>query len=569
MDFKLFMNSVEENLSLIKTEEELRNWIRNYARSIPEEERGSFLEQIQIRKLRSHNEILQELTDWCAKIEEGEITLSCSGYEEYGESWWDRDWVTEYEDPMGIGAQLKRYYEEAEQAVYDRDYESAGQMYWSLGVLNITADDVYGGEPAELGIEEMVSENLVSLNLKQIAALTLYSTYQAYELPERIPKLYGFFSWHMFENVGIEDMMSAGREPLQEINEFLEAWITYLREQNDSYTSRLLIEAVTFRGGTEGLLEEAKRTANQHPRLYIQVLEQFLQDGVWNRLRDEGMEALRRMNRNMEIRDMAARMTATAATHTGDSKTAVEALKEAFCSKPTAANYFRILTCRDGCGRDDMKSVLELAEQMQQEQKERQKQDNSGEGYVRYHWRGPKETDSYRQTDQDRLGIYFLDGDYEAVWRECRKTKNALGWTGEFISEGVPMLLAFLCENDFGGRAMQAMLSDIKHYIGYEEEYDEPEFSERFLSWKKQTVIPEDVKKGIFIYLTETIDARVEAIVGGSHRGSYYKAARLGAALGEVEESMGKARGKAERVSKYLAEFPRYRAFKQEIKAYM
>ena len=171
MDFKLFMNSVEENLSLIKTEEDLRNWIRNYARSIPEEERGSFLEQIQIRKSRSHKEILQELTDWCAKIEEGEITLSCSGYEEYGESWWDRDWVTEYEDPMGIGAQLKCYYEEAEQAVYDRDYESAGQMYWSLGVLNITADDVYGGEPAELGIEEMVSENLVSLNLKQIAIL--------------------------------------------------------------------------------------------------------------------------------------------------------------------------------------------------------------------------------------------------------------------------------------------------------------------------------------------------------------------------------------------------------------
>ena len=376
MDFKLFMNSVEENLSLIKTEEELRNWIRNYARSIPEEERGSFLEQIQIRKSRSHNEILQELTDWCAKIEEGEITLSCSGYEEYGESWRDRDWVTEYEDPMGIGAQLKCYYEEAEQAVYDRDYESAGQMYWSLGVLNITADDVYGGEPAELGIEEMVSENLVSLNLKQIASLTLYSTYQAYELPERIPKLYGFFSWHMFENIGIEDMMSAGREPLQEINEFLEAWITYLREQNDSYTSRLLIEAVTFRGGTEGLLEEAKRTANQHPRLYIQVLEQFLQDGAWNRLRDEGMEALRRMNRNMEICDMAARMTAAAATHTGDSKTAVEALKEALCSKPTAANYFRILTCGDGCGRDDMKSVLELAEQMQQEQKERKKKMN-------------------------------------------------------------------------------------------------------------------------------------------------------------------------------------------------
>ena len=82
-------------------------------------------------------------------------------------------------------------------------------------------------------------------------------------------------------------------------------------------------------------------------------------------------------------------------------------------------------------------------------------------------------------------------------------------------------------------------------------------------------MISEDVKKEILIYLIETIDARVEAIVGGSHRGSYYKAARLGAALGEVEESMGKTHGKAERVSKYLAEFPRHRAFKQEMKAYM
>ena len=214
---------------------------------------------------------------------------------------------------MEIGLQLKRYYEEAEQAVYDRDYKSASRMYQDLGTLEIIADDADGGDPAELGVEDMVSEKLVSLNLKQIASLTLYSTYQAYELPERISRLYGFFSWHMFRDIGIEDMMSAGREPLPEIDEFLEAWITYLREQNDSYTSRLLIEAVTFRGGTEGLLEEAKLTANQHPGLYIQVLDQFFGNGEWNRLRDEGMEALRLMKRNMEIRDKAARMTAAAA----------------------------------------------------------------------------------------------------------------------------------------------------------------------------------------------------------------------------------------------------------------
>ena len=45
---------------------------------------------------------------------------------------------------------------------------------------------------------------------------------------------------------------------------------------------------------------------------------------------------------------------------------------------------------------------------------------------------------------------------------ECRKTKKRIGWTGEFISEGVPMLLAILYENNFEGRAMQAMVSVIK-----------------------------------------------------------------------------------------------------------
>ena len=272
------------------------------------------------------------------------------------------------------------------------------------------------------------------------------------------------------------------------------------------------------------------------------------------------------MNHNIEIREKAARMTAAAAARVGDSKTTVETLKEAFCSKPTAANYFRVLTCGGAeCGRDDVKSVLELEERVRREEKS----GDTAEQSAWYYQRERKETDAYRQTDRDRLGIHFLDGDCQSVWSECRKTKNALGWSGKFIADGVPMLLAFLCENDFEGKAMQEMISSIKRYIGYDEEYGEPEFNERFLLWKKQIAIPGDMKKKIYTYLEKMIDARVEAIVGGGHRGSYSKAARLGAALGEVEESMGKARGKEKRVSKYLAEFPRHRAFKQEMQAYM
>lgn len=531
MDFKSFMTSVEENLSCVKSEKDLRDWIKNYARSIPEEERENFLSYFQKPKSRSHKAKLQEILDWCEKVNGEEIVLSCSSHEEYdSEYWtWDPDWVTEYEDPGGIGLRLKEYYAEAEQAVYDGDYDSASSMYWNLGVLNITAEDEDGMDPVELGVEEMVSEDLVSLDLEKIAALTLYSTYQVYELEERVPRLYGFFSWGMFGNIGIEDMLSAGREPLEDVDEFLEAWIAYLREQNDKYTSRLLIEAVTFQRGDKGLLEEAKRTANSHPALYIKVLEKFFEKEDWAQLKDTGMEALHLMNRNMTIRDRTARLAAAGAAHIGDYAGEREALTEAFYSKATAANYFRVLTC---LYRSDS-----------------------------------EETAAYFQPQSDRLEIRFLAGDYRSVWDECRKTKVSLGWSGAFIEEGVPMLLVLLHRGDITGSAMQAVVSDMKRVIGYEEEYEELNFAERFAVWKKSVPVTmtQNEEKALLKYLTETIDKRIEAIVGGSHRGSYYKAAKLGSALGEVEESLGKKGGKAARVQKYLAQFPRHRAFKKEI----
>lgn len=68
--------------------------------------------------------------------------------------------------------------------------------------------------------------------------------------------------------------------------------------------------------------------------------------------------------------------------------------------------------------------------------------------------------------------------------------------------------------------------------------------------------------------MQNVIDDRVNAIVSGYHRGSYGKAALLGAALGEVEESMGTPQGKRRRVEKYLLAFPKHRAFQSEMRAY-
>ena len=479
-----------------------------------------------------------------------------------------------YEDPYEIGRKLETYYEEAEQAVYDRDYQSASRIYWNLGTLNIVAIDNEGGDPVDMSVEDMEKEGLAELDFERICPLTLYAEYQADSLPERAAKMYGYFSWGMFRKTFLKDMMEVGTEPLKEMEEFLPQWIAYLREQDDTYTARLLKEAVVLWRGDEGLLEEARRAADKQPALYIDVLGRFLEEKQWEQLENEGLKALELMDRKMEIRDRAARMTARGAFYMQDGAACGRALTEAFYSKMTAANYLRVITCgsleagkaEEGSGFvPDRENVLETAEKIYKEiQASRQ-----GKEQNRYYWRSSRDRDPYIRTEGDCLGIAFLNGDYETVWKEAKKTTVSLGWSGRFIEAGVPMLLLYLFEGEEMEKGMAYMLGKVKYYLNYKEEYGEPDFAERFFVWKKTIDIPEEDKKKILKYLQKITDKRVEAIVSGQHRGSYGKAAALGAALGEAEEAMGIKYGKNIRLRRYLDQFPRYRAFKKEINTFL
>lgn len=559
MEFKIFMKTVEQEIAKFKSESEIKEWLANYARTIPEKERESFLTHFQKRKERTHNELLKTVTDWCQKIDNEEITLSYSEYESYGEGYWDRDWVTEYEDPAGIGKQLERFYDLAEQCVYDRDYKTASLIYWNLGTLQVAAEsDEDWGDSVELGIEEMVSEELISVDSKRIAALTLYSAYQSSKPDVRAQKIYGYFSWGMFKEIRIEDMLSAGTEALEQVDEFMESWITYLREQTDRYTARLLEEAVIYQKGTEGLLEEAKRCANQHPRLFIEVLEKFYSDEKWDRLRTEGIEALKLMDRKMKIRGKAARLAAAGARKINDRENEKYACIEAFYSEYSSENFLRMITC-SGIKESETAAALAWVERARK----------SCKVTANWEWNRVTDLDSYVSVGNEYLTIQFFMQQFDTILGACQKQKEYLGWSGKYIYIGVPLLLLLLHKGETWGSAMISVINEAGNDVRYHSLYGEPSFQEMISLWKKQVKLDKEIEEEILKYLQKMIDGRVAAIVSGGHRGSYYQAAKLGAALGEVEESMGKSQGKAYRIHLYLNQFPRHSAFKREMKEFM
>lgn len=563
MDFRTFMQAVEQEIDNFQSESEIKDWLRNYARTIDEESRENFLRQFEKRGRVSHEEELKAVIDWCEKIDEGELTLSCRGHEEYGDFYWDNDWVYEYEDPYSIGDQIKCFYQLAEQCIYDRDYETAGIIYGCMEDLNVLAIDGYGGDDyMELPVEQMVQEEIVTLDLKRIALLTLYTTYQVTEMGNRAQKLYEYFSREMFREIKLEEMMTVGYEPLEQFDSFMELWIAYLRGQGDVWTSRLLTEAVLYRYGEDGLLEEAKRCANQHPKLFIKMLEKYYEAQAWEKLYQEGKYALSCMDRKMKIRGCAACLVAAGARAVGDEEEVKNACIEAFYSELSAENYFRMIICKDITEAEITEAFNYL---------EAVRNTAEGESCVsgRHLRREPQETAAYKVEERKYITIQFLAQNFYAVLEKCNRQKEALGWTGDYISTGVPLLLFLIYKGGVYPPGIQAILGEIQSNIQYKNKYNEPSFEYAVKVWKGQVKLDEDMEKVILKYLQKTIDARVEAIVSGGHRGSYNKAARLASALGEAEESCDVLQGKTRRIQKYLAQFPRHRAFKSEMQKYM
>lgn len=560
MDFKVFMDTVKREIENMKTESELREWIQNYARTIPGTDRESFLRQFQKKEYYTHEQELEEFEDWCEKIDEGELLLTCEGHEDYdAEYWGGDDWVYDYEDPEGIADDIMHFYQIAEQCIYDKDYNTAHQILEMLVSLRVVAIDEYAEEELELNLEELVAENLLKLDLKKMSALTLYSAYQVFTPEERLERFYHYFYHDMFRDTKLEDMLSVGMEALKQVDEFMELWITYLRGQRDRYTARLLKEAVLYLRGEEGLVEEAKCCANVHPILLIQVLESFFNSGSWERLLQEGKIALQMMNREMEIRGNAARLTAAGARGMENSKEEAYAYFEAFYSESSAANYLRLIICE------------KVTDKMREDALIRGK--NLGcvgakRKYGQIAGSVFQNTQQYEMDKETSLFIDFYSQQFEKVLSICKRKKEYLGWTGDFIGTMVPLMLALLHGGEtFRPATLDAVTSASKAI--YKEKYDEPDFITAYRTWKKQVNLTENMEKDILQFLQKMIDGRVNAIVSGGHRASYYKAARLGAALGEVEETLGVPDGKAKRIQGYFQQFPRHRAFKQEMEKYV
>lgn len=366
MNLREFTEAVDARTSEM-TWEESRMVFHSLARKVPKENRKEFLEIMdQVKNTcvaegggksaakmaasQDKSEVKREyarLKKQFDQIQEGEVFFHAQGYEDDSSSYWDRDWVYEFEDPYKIGKTYEAAARLVERCVNDGFYKTALNIFELMTDTEAGVSD--GGDGFEIDFDEMIRERLISIDTDALKKSVLYGVYQNTSPKERPEVLYSYVILPFFRGVKLEEILSMGKTELPGSSRFVEEWIGFLTDKPGDVAGQFLRDAVLYQKSGDEMMEAARKGAKCHPSLLAAVLEYFEEKQDTSRQLALGQEALGLVEEKYKVRGQIALSTAQAALKTGNVELAEECWQKAFESDTNPLNYLRVAAeSRDG-----------------------------------------------------------------------------------------------------------------------------------------------------------------------------------------------------------------------------
>ena len=356
--------------------------------------------------------------------------------------------------------------------LFQQEYQQASKLYDWLCSMSFPALDSDTEEWNELELEELVEENLVSLDLKQIVLNLMYAKYQALEGEERAAALYRCFSWGMCKGTKVEEIFIVGPEELKGIDVFIEEWISFLKNTDGDMAGDLLSDACIYQGGIGRLCEIAKEVSVKHPVLYEYACQQLLNEQKEIECEKLGLESIGMLPENLVVRGKIADLTAKAAKQLGHADIMKDCYEAAFRAESTLNHYLRLFEL------PNYKDIVNRAA----------KYTNAlPENPV---WEGNHNKQllvNYLSKDHKKV-IRFFNGEFDCIFEYCNKDKTQLGWSSQFKGIAVPLFILLLNQNEKLTKAGQRLMDRIEYRLGFKKD-DMKSFTDRFFSWKKKVVL--------------------------------------------------------------------------------
>ena len=278
MDLGSFLSQVAD-LAEDCTEEQLRHFVFECARTTPEENRDAFLQQLQTaaaggadalrpaEKLdpASLEEACANMLEVLDEIEAGVRTVEM----EMNESeWYHSDEEFLYEDPDHIMADVEKACHLVHQCVQAKDYENALALGTRLTHLNIVVSDEYCDD---LDIWCAATELHGRLDLRTLQLDTMTAAYHASD--QCCEDIFSCATRH--NHLMLKDLLEYTGEDLPGFPIFLEKWVSFLGEvQSASYQlDDLYQEALNMLPDSETRITYVRQFAERRPQGYRLLLE--------------------------------------------------------------------------------------------------------------------------------------------------------------------------------------------------------------------------------------------------------------------------------------------------------
>jgi len=576
MSLKTFWDAVERRLAS-SSADELRSILRAMAQETLPAQREAFLAKLKpvadiaadADRVIGSEDLLADIDDLAAEIREA-MQESEPPEDEYDDWYYDDYGEHEAEDSLGPYEQfiepLTALFDRAEAAFDYGDLKLARAAYQKLFEIFDQEDD-YG---------RSISLNDLSVDGDEAIARYLRAVYETEPLKRRPQKLFeqmlGTRSRIGGEPARLKDVIEISPKPLPDQEPFIENWIAYLREQSGSEADAWLREAVRLSRGAAGMEELARQEGKKRPRAYLDWFAALEGEGKHQEVLTAAQEALEKLPAKLPIRAAIADHLCAAALQLQDTDALRAGRWEAFLVKPTLA---RLLDVWEAAPNDKERAnvMRQAVEHLQNYIAHPPRQRDTME----WDWR----SDDLEQAPWINKAVLaharLLAGDWSAA-HETAAREKVLGWSSSDSTQGlvVPFFLVLLSgksPNALPANLAQQWRAALQNSVGFGY-YGESDESESDVMKRLQRVYADRLssvsmsssqQKTLLAWCLDVANQRVDAIVGGQHRGSYGKAAVLTAACAETLQ----LRGQDEQANAVLDDarnrFPRHRAFLAEL----
>lgn len=225
---------------------------------------------------------------------------------------------------------------------------------------------------------------------------------------------------------------------------------------------RLLLEAVSLSNDISSACSYAEMFADKHPGLYLKILEDE-KSAEPTAMVSIGVRVMEMIPKKYVVRSNAALKTADYMVQAGEQPDRLEACYfAAYESDTSAVNYLRALL--NGYATEAKREELRKIYTTVPVNESRYFYGVTERNHIR------SEREENRMDKNMLLMLRFFDGQFEEVMSEGLKKREALGWTGTFMKQGIALYLLLLYEGQWHGQGRLAMKNTAKSAMGFSEE---------------------------------------------------------------------------------------------------